>query len=109
MLFQYIDNRWLSEAEAATGIWHRHRAYVTVAWRFLNDSGYINFGVAPDIVARVMGRPAKRGAVVIVGAGMAGAASFKIIQDRAHDLKVQDITRHCRRSEWPSPPSAAQP
>lgn len=64
--------RWLSEADAAAGIWHKHRAYVTTAWRFLNDHGYINFGVALDIHAKMLAKPPTKGAVIIIGAGMAG-------------------------------------
>ena len=65
-------DRWLSEADAANGIWQKHRAYVTTAWRFLNDHGYINFGVAPAIHAKMLAVPPSKGAVIIVGAGMAG-------------------------------------
>jgi hypothetical protein len=65
-------DRWLSEADAANGIWQKHRAYVTTAWRFLTDHGYINFGVAPAIHAKMLAAPLSRGAVIVIGAGMAG-------------------------------------
>jgi hypothetical protein len=68
----HTADRWLSEADAANGIWQKHRAYVTTAWRFLNDHGYINFGVAPAIRAKMLAAPPSKGAVIIVGAGMAG-------------------------------------
>lgn len=67
-----IPARWLSEADAAAGIWHKHRSYVTAAWRFLHDHGYINFGVAPAIHAAMLASQPTRGTVVIIGAGMAG-------------------------------------
>ena len=68
----HCGDRWLSEADAAAGIWQRHRQYVSAAWRFLNDTGYINFGVAPALQKRMLATPASKQSVVIIGAGMAG-------------------------------------
>ena len=65
-------SRWLSEADAAAGVWQKHRAYVTTAWHFLNDHGYINFGVASSIHAKMLAAPASKGSVIVIGAGMAG-------------------------------------
>lgn len=49
------------------------KAYARVAWTFLNNAGYINFGVAPEIAATALGMSQKKGSVIIIGAGMAGA------------------------------------
>jgi hypothetical protein len=68
----YCTVRWLSEADAAAGVWQKHRAYVTTAWHFLNDHGYINFGVASSIHANMLAAPASKGSVIVIGAGMAG-------------------------------------
>lgn len=48
------------------------REFARVAWRFLDYAGYINFGVAPEILEqnRLNGEP--RGTVIVVGAGLAG-------------------------------------
>ncbi len=48
------------------------KKYASLAWRFLNINGYINFGVAPAIWKRALDTPDTRGTVVVVGAGMAG-------------------------------------
>ncbi len=47
-------------------------AYARVAWTFLNTAGYINFGVAPEIATEALDVPQNKGAVIIIGAGMAG-------------------------------------
>jgi hypothetical protein len=73
-LIRYCTIRWLSEADAAAGVWQKHRAYVTTAWHFLNDHGYINFGVAAAIHAKMLTAPASKGAVIVIGAGMAGVS-----------------------------------
>lgn len=81
-------SRWLSEAEAAAGIWHKHRSYVTAAWRFLHDHGYINFGVAPGIHAAMLATQPTRGTVIIVGAGMAGLAAARQLRASGHQVVV---------------------
>lgn len=48
------------------------RRYARVAWTFLNNAGYINFGVAPAIAEEALGTPQTKGAVIVIGAGMAG-------------------------------------
>ena len=45
---------------------------MTTAWHFLNDHRYINFGVAAAIHAKMLAAPANKGAVIVIGAGMAG-------------------------------------
>ena len=73
LMFVYVCTvRWLSEADAAAGVWQKHRAYVTTAWQFLNDHGYINCGVAASIHAKMLAASASKGAVIVIGAGMAG-------------------------------------
>ena len=51
------------------------RQYARVAWTFLNNAGYINFGVAPAIAAEALETPQTKGSVIVVGAGMAGATA----------------------------------
>ena len=64
--------RYLSEEAATAGLAWFHRPYAIAAWRFLDTVGYINFGVAPEILARkqLNGKPKRT--VIIVGAGLAG-------------------------------------
>ncbi len=44
--------------------------YVSVAWRFLNSAGYINFGVAPELAHS--DHEQSKGRIIVVGAGLAG-------------------------------------
>lgn len=46
---------------------------MSIAWRFLNAAGYINFGVGEGILRRAARLPANKGSVIVVGAGLAGA------------------------------------
>lgn len=50
------------------------REYARTAWRFLDTTGYINFGVSPELLERqeIHGKP--KGTVIVVGAGLAGVA-----------------------------------
>lgn len=51
------------------------KAYAQVAWRFLDTSGFINFGVMqqiPEQVLKKMDSPSRN--VIIIGAGMAGSS-----------------------------------
>lgn len=48
------------------------RIHAHVAWRFLNSHGYINFGVAPELIQRSLAAPTSNGHVIVVGAGLAG-------------------------------------
>ena len=63
------------------GIKVKHRPYATIAWQFLDRAGYINFGVAPKIVARALAQPRTQGSVIVIGAGLAGAALEKYRED----------------------------
>lgn len=65
--------RWLSKEQAQSAVPPDMRAYAWAAWTFLNNAGYINFGVAPEIAAKALGMSQKRESVIIIGAGMAGA------------------------------------
>ena len=44
--------------------------YISVAWRFLNAAGYINFGVASELAQPDRGQ--SKGRIIVVGAGLAG-------------------------------------
>lgn len=68
-------SQYLTEEAAAAGIHGRHKGYVSIAWRFLNAGGYINFGVGEGILRRVAGVKANKGCVIVVGAGLAGVLS----------------------------------
>ena len=48
------------------------RQHAKTAWTFLNNAGYINFGVAPAIAKPALDTPQIRGSVIVVGAGLAG-------------------------------------
>lgn len=63
---------WLSEDEAAVKIMPKFRHFVTAAWKFLTLHGYINFGVAPAIMAKCLKTEPRKGRIIVVGAGLAG-------------------------------------
>lgn len=62
------------------------RKYARVAWTFLNTAGYINFGVAPDLIARALKTAPTRGTVIVVGAGLAGD-NFELLLRTPQALK----------------------
>ena len=62
--------RHLSEEDAGFGILPNLLPYLSVAWRFLDLAGYINFGINPEL-ARPQSRKSK-GRIIVVGAGLAG-------------------------------------
>lgn len=74
--------RWLPEKEAAEGIRKRHQAYATVAWRFLNACGVINFGVSPEIVKHMVEEPVTQPPILVVGAGMAGGLEKFLVSEK---------------------------
>ena len=81
---QCPDSLWLtrhlSELDAGAGVPAALMPYVSVAWRFLNAAGYINFGVAPELAQT--GHAQCKGRIIVVGAGLAGgpAALYTVAQ-----------------------------
>ena len=67
-----IVSRSLSAEQAEVAVPLEMRQYARVAWTFLNNAGYINFGVAPAIAQEALGTPQTKGSVIVIGAGMAG-------------------------------------
>ena len=47
--------------------------YARAAWKFLNRAGFINFGTSHSVQERV-DKPADKGRIIVVGAGLAGAS-----------------------------------
>jgi hypothetical protein len=72
------------------------RPYAHIAWHFLNDRGYINFGVAPAVLAqaqKVLEHPdTQRGTVVVIGAGLAGLAAAHQLLKRGYKVVVLEAT-----------------
>jgi lysine-specific histone demethylase 1 len=64
-------NVWLEQETVMENIRVAHSHLVASAHKFLLNHGYINFGVAPAIKARLPAER-KKAKVVIVGAGLAG-------------------------------------
>ena len=65
-------SRYMSEKEAVAAVGWAHRPYAIAAWRFLHQTGYINYGVAPGVSGKQHTEQNPKGTVVVVGAGMAG-------------------------------------
>ena len=89
-------SQYLSEEAAAAGIHGRHKGYVSIAWRFLNAGGYINFGVGEGILRRVAGVEANKGCVIVVGAGLAGVLPELLSERFYRVIEVRAVQwRHC--------------
>ena len=73
-------SRALSADQAELAVPPEMRQYARVAWTFLNNAGYINFGVAPAIAKEALGTPQTRGSVIVIGAGMAGESAIQPTQ-----------------------------
>lgn len=72
-------SRWLGEEDAGAKIMPKYQHLVSIAWRFLTTHGFINFGVAPAITRRASYE--HKETVIVIGAGLAGAAIDCIWQD----------------------------
>ncbi|PIA52103.1 hypothetical protein AQUCO_01000175v1 [Aquilegia coerulea] len=70
---------WLTRDHALESIRSEHRGLVNVAYSFLLEHGYINFGLAAPIkdVCLSSGEGGEKGNVIIVGAGLAGLAAAR--------------------------------
>ena len=71
----------------------RLRPYAELAWRFLDTRGYINFGVAPAILAHAQQKlgeaaEAQRGTVAVIGAGLAGLGAAQQLRKLGHKVVV---------------------
>lgn len=69
-------SRHLSEKDAVAAVGWAHRPYAIAAWRFLHQTGFINYGVAPGVSGRQEPEQNPKGTVVVVGAGMAGMCTL---------------------------------
>ncbi|XP_024386318.1 protein FLOWERINGUS D isoform X2 [Physcomitrium patens] len=80
-------NVWLEQETVMENIRSAHSKLVASAYKFLLFHGYINFGVAPAIKARL---PAERNKakVVIVGAGLAGLGAARHLMALGHQVIV---------------------
>ena len=85
-------SRCLSPEQAEMAVPSEMGPYARVAWTFLNNAGYINFGVAPAIAQEALETPQTKGSVIIIGGGMAGESAS--ISLRSH---IFHPARHCRR------------
>jgi hypothetical protein len=80
------------------------RPYARIAWHFLNARGFINFGVAPAVLAETRkvleccegAEPAScpKGSVVILGAGLAGLAAAHQLQKSGYRVLILEAKAH---------------
>lgn len=71
------------------------RPFARIAWHFLNARGFINFGVAPAVLAetrKVLEPP--KGSVVILGAGLAGLAAAHQLQKCGYRVLILEAKTH---------------
>jgi lysine-specific histone demethylase 1 len=69
-------NAWLDQDTVMESIRSQHKSLVSAAYKFLLTFGYINFGVAPAIKARIPVE-ATKATVIVIGAGLAGVAAAR--------------------------------
>lgn len=80
-------NVWLEPETVMKNIRQTHSNLVALAYNFLLNHGYINFGVAPAIKARLPAER-KKAKVVIVGAGLAGLGAARHLMASGHEVIV---------------------
>ena len=73
----------------------RLRTYARIAWNYLDCRGYINFGVAPailahtqDVLAAAAAADGPQRSVAIIGAGLAGLAAAQQLQKKGYKVVV---------------------
>jgi len=83
-------HHFLDLQSAGSSIQARHQDLVKVAWQFLMDRGYINFGVAGDVKQRSIcsDPPQPRRTVVVIGAGLAGLSASRRLMAAGHNVLV---------------------
>lgn len=83
-------NHYLTAEEAKPNIRKVYHPLVDIAWKYLNMHGYINFGasdaVMKDHAAAFKG--AEKPTVVVVGAGLAGAAAARQLVRAGYNVLV---------------------
>lgn len=62
--------------------------YGSVAWKFLDTYGFINFGLAPEILAYRSQLSTPPGTVVVLGAGLAGLAAARQLVKFGHTVLI---------------------
>lgn len=80
-------NVWLEPETVMKNIRQTHSNLVSSAYNFLLNHGYINFGVAAAIKARIPAER-KKAKVVIVGAGLAGLGAARHLMASGHEVIV---------------------
>ena len=70
LLSRTADPEW-QILQATAGLKGTHTPYARAAWKFLSAVGFINWGSSASMQDRV-DEPAKKGKVIVVGAGLAG-------------------------------------
>jgi lysine-specific histone demethylase 1 len=80
-------NTWLEQETVMETIRSLHSKLVASAYDFLLSHGYINFGVAPTIKAKVPAEKDKA-SVVVIGAGLAGLAAARHLLAIGHKVVV---------------------
>ncbi|KAK9846501.1 hypothetical protein WJX81_005367 [Elliptochloris bilobata] len=81
-------SRYVTEDAAVSAVRSGCRTYARAAWRFLNSHGFINFGVAPELIRRSLAAPAANGHVLVIGAGLAGLAAARQLRMFGHRVTV---------------------
>jgi hypothetical protein len=92
-------DKWLPESQILENIRAEHKPLVRVAYRFLSQAGYINFGVAPAIKERVRtGGP--KATMIVIGAGLAGLAAARQLLAFGHKVRLARLLIQQKPVVW---------
>lgn len=91
-------NVFVSVEQACSWFMPKHRAVVHCAHRFLTVQGYINFGVG--FTGNYPAPGESRGTVVVIGAGFAGLAAARQLQNLGHRCVVIEARDRAGGRVW---------
>eukprot|EP00210_Caulerpa_lentillifera_P000166 g161.t1 len=66
----------------------QHLELAFCAWKFLDHYGYINFGVGTKMNGLLQFNRARKGTVIVIGAGLAGLAAARQLKSKGHRVIV---------------------
>lgn len=106
--WRFEPSLYLSVETACSWYLPRFRSLVHCAHQFLTTRGYINFGVG-CISSRYLAPGAAKGAVIIVGAGMAGLAAARQLMQLGHRVVVLEGRNRAGGRVWTKQMSGIDP
>jgi hypothetical protein len=81
-------DRYIGRSQGVSRLPPAVAAYGDIAWTFLDTYGFINFGLAPDILAARSPQSTAPGTVIVLGAGLAGLAAARQLVKFGHTVLI---------------------